>query len=402
MILKSLKSKVSLLLVILTLSFNQTPNILAQGLNKTPDLTKKVGESGEIAEVASIHLPDDYPEKLTQWYNDNMDSRSYVVVDGETHRILAAKDADVSYPIASMSKVAAVYLAYKALDEGTITMDQLIEIPDEIEEFSFNPELSNVGLHGGTKVSVEDLLNGILLASGNDATSALMWHLYGSEQGAVDAIKELLTSWGITNFKFVTTSGAPNKLLPESMWVEGSGKDDENMMSAADVALMSQHLVDDYPQVTDITSAESYIFAKDTDYEATLVNPNLLLPGREYGRKGINGLKSGFTDAAGRNFVATGTENGREIVAVAMGVFDDDIPSYWEIEILLDALDEFPDLYQDENLPTNWKDIQLDEENEVSESSEEETQDEADDGQKYENKRDNPVTNFMKQIFSLF
>ncbi|MBF6978234.1 serine hydrolase [Aerococcaceae bacterium zg-BR22] len=377
-------------------------------VSKVPNLS---GDAPIAAESEPLKMPEDYPQEIVDWFEKNIDSRSYIVIDGETNRVLAHQEGNVPYPIASMSKVAAIYLVYQALKEGRIKLTDNISTPQEIADtMSFNPEMSAMGLHGGVDYTVEELIYGVMLLSGNDATSALMWHLYGSEQEGVKAIRQLLNSWGITNYEFYTTSGIPNKYLPESMWMEGSNESSENQMSAADVALMAQHLVNDFPEVLKVTSAMSYVAKEGTEHEIHMSNPNQLLPdsGSKYAREGITGLKSGMTDAAGKNFVAVGTENGRQIFAVAMGLFDTEEQgwsSYWEIEILLNKLAEFPDLYKNEALPTN-----LPAEPEVPE--EETTQsDELDEDTKAtlreqgisdENRRDNPITNFMKGIFNIF
>lgn len=396
-------------LLLLTLLTN-TLSTHAQ-LSKTPNLS---GDQLSLPTQDPFVLPEDYPEDILEHFNENIDARSFIVVDVETNRVLAEKQGNTRYPIASMSKLAATYLVYQAVEEGRISLTDEIDIPKEIEDYmSFNPEMSAMGLYSDLKYTVEDLLAGVLIMSGNDATSALMWHLYGSEQAGVAAIRELLLSWGITNFEFYTVSGIPNQYIPESWWVEGSNETSENQMTAADVALMAEYLVRDFPEVLDITSAESYTVFEGKDNEFTMYNTNLLLPGATYGRDGIKGLKSGNTDAAGKNFVAYGQENGRNIIAVAMGVFDRadlEISTYWEIEILLNKLADYPDLYQNELLPTNLPDTPQEEVSNNEDSNVTEDLNLDDDiqallesqGISGENRRDNPITNFMRNIFNIF
>lgn len=397
-------------LLLLTLLTN-TLSTYAQ-LSKTPNLS---ADQLSIPTQDPLVLPEDYPQDILEHFNENIDARSFIVVDVETNRVLAEKQGNTRYPIASMSKLAATYLVYQAVEEGRLSLTDEIEIPKEIEDnMSFNPEMSAMGLYSDLKYTVQDLLAGVLLMSGNDATSALMWHLYGSEQAGVAAIRELLLSWGITNFEFYTVSGIPNQYIPESWWIEGSNETSENQMTAADVALMAEYLVRDFPEVLEITSAESYTAFEGKDNEFTMYNTNLLLPGATYGRDGIKGLKSGNTDAAGKNFVAYGQENGRNIIAVVMGVFDRadlEINSYWEIEILLNKLAEYPDLYQNELLPTILPDTTQEEEVSTNEDDSVTEDLNLDDdtqallesqGISGENRRDNPITNFMRNIFNIF
>lgn len=387
------------------LSVGVTASAQVENITKIPNLSKDIQE---ITQYEAIEIPENYPQELLDWYASNIDARSYVVVDTETNKILAQQEANVPYPIGSMSKVMAMYMVYKAIDEGKLALDTKITIPQEIEDyFSFNPEMSAVGLYAGEEYSVEDLIHGVMFLSGNDATSALLWEIYGSEQAAVQAIRVQLTDWGFTNFEFYTVSGIPNLYLPEALWIEGSNENSENKMSAADVALMSQYVVETYPALLDITSKYEYVFAEGTENEQVFYTTNLLLDGQAYGREGITGLKSGMTDAAGRNFVSTSTENGRKVIAVVMGLFDREdgleVTTYWETEILLDALLDYPDLYQLEGLASNKHLTREEREAELAKLSEEKAQAElAEQGIELENRRDSPVTNFMRDLFNIF
>lgn len=251
---------------------------------------------------------------------------------------------------------------------------------------------------GGIAYPVEDLMYAVMLQSANDATSALMWEIYGSEQAAVQAMQDQLTEWGITNAQIYSTSGAPNSEVPESWWMPGSNEMSENTMSAADMALVAQHTIEEYPQILDITTTREYTYMEGTDEEQILFNPNQLLEGGTYGRSGITGLKSGFTDAAGLNFVATGNQADRDFITVAMGTFGEGMSSYWEIEILLDGLLDHPEVI-DLDLPTNLK-AQEPAEELVEEAAQEDPATE--DSTPIENNRDNAITNFMRDIFGVF
>ena len=270
-----------------------------------------------------------------------------------------------------------------------------------------NPDMSAVGLLAGEKYSVEDLIHGVMFLSGNDATSALLWEIYGTEQAAVQAIREQLTDWGFSDFEFYTVSGIPNLYLPETFWMTGSNESSENKMSAADVALMSQYVVKEFPHLLEVTSKNEYTFAAGTDLEQVFYTSNQLLEGQAYGRPGITGLKSGMTDAAGRNFVSTSTENGREVITVVMGLFPREdgleVTTYWETEILLDALADYPDLYTLEGLTSNKHLTRVEREAELAKLAEEAAKAEmAEEGIELDNRRNSPVTNFMRDLFNVF
>lgn len=382
-----------------------------KNLSKLPNLSQDVEKAKKYP---SIPMPDSYPKDLVQLFDEQVDARSYVVVDSQTNRILAQRQANVPYPIASMSKIIPTYLVFKAIDEGKLTLETEIEAPKEITDvLSNNYELSSANLIGGQKYSVKDLLYGVIMMSGNDATSVLMWHLYGSEQGGVEAIKDQLDEWGITDYRFFTNSGLPNSFLPEEWWAPGSSANDENQMSAQDVALVAQHVSEDYPEILQIASTIEYLFKADTEFEQVFYTTNLLLTGQSEERQGITGLKSGSTDAAGNNFVATGTEEGRELVTVAMGVFpnaDGSVTTpYADINHLLNGLATHPDLYQDEKLPTNKKPSLAERQAEeasiqasINESIVEAAKKDETPGEEvkeFENRRDNPITDFLGQFF---
>lgn len=382
-----------------------TVSAQVEDIKKVPNLSQDIQE---LIPFEPIKMPEGYPQELLDWYDSNIDARSFVAIDVETNKILAERQGNVPYPIASMSKVISMYMVYKAIDEGKLAMDTMVTIPQEIEDhMSFNPEMSSVGLNAGEQYSVEDLIHGVMMVSGNDATSALLWEIYGSEAEAVQAIRKQLTDWGMTNFEFYTVSGIPNAYLPEDWWIEGSNESSENKMSAADVALMAQYTVTEFPQILDVTSKYEYTFAKGTDFEQVMGTTNLLLDGMPYGREGITGLKSGMTDAAGRNFVATTTENGRPIITVVMGLFERedglDVNTYWETEILLDGLLNHENLHEMEGLASNMHPTREEREAELAKLTEEEIQAEmAEEGIELENRRDSPVTNFMRNLFNVF
>lgn len=250
--------------------------------------------------------------------------RSYFVLDRDSGQVLLEKNSDIAYPIASLSKVASMYMVLQALANNTISYDSKITVADEIvDEISSKLELSNVGLKKNVEYSIKDLMYGVMLKSGNDATSALLWHLYGSEQKAVGAIEKQLHQLGLTSAEFYTVSGAPNAFLPTSMWKEDSDEASENKMSAADLAYLSKKIVDNYPEFLEITKTNLYTLTNG-DEEQEIENTSELLPGKEYGRANVVGLKSGFTDAARRCFITVSKENNHNIIVVVLGVFDED------------------------------------------------------------------------------
>lgn len=396
------------LCLISLLSMIFTGPVVAQveNLSKIPNLDLDINQAKDYTPIV---MPDDYPEELTSFFDNSTESRSFVVVDVETNRILAQRGANIPYPIASMTKILTAYLVYKAIDEGKLTLKTEVEAPADLTKvLSENYELSATPLVAGEKYTVNELLHALIMMSGNDAASLLMREIYGSESAATQAMIDQLTTWGFIDFSLYTTSGVPNEYLPEDWRMSGSAASNENVMSAQDLALMAQYIIKEYPEILDISSKDQYEFKKDSPYAQIFYTTNSFLPGKSLERDGITGLKSGSTQKAGDCFVATGKENGREIIAVSMGIFtreDGTISSpYNDLDLILDALKENPDLYKNDKLPTNLL-PSLEERQAIEASKEAEAAAANEDGQDeskettLENKRDNPITNFIGKLF---
>ncbi|MGF3072590.1 D-alanyl-D-alanine carboxypeptidase family protein [Facklamia sp. P12945] len=387
--------------------FNQAISAQVENLSKLPDLSRDINKAKEYKTVV---MPDDYPEELTSFFDSSISSRSFIVVDVETNRILAQRGSNIPYPIASTTKILTAYLTYKAIEDGKIKITSEIEAPSDLTQaLSDNPELTSTPLIAGQKYTVDDLLHALIMRSGNDAASLLMREIYGSETAAVQAMIDQLNNWGFVDFDLYTTSGVPNEFIPEDWRMAGSLASNENAMSAQDLALMTQNVIKEFPEILNISSAKTYVFQEDGDFSQVFNTPNPLLPGQSLGREGINGLKSGLTDGAGDSFVATGKENGREIIALSMGNFIQEdgsySSSYDQLTLILDALAEHPDLYQNENLPLNQvTQSKVEEElNETSIDGEEDNESQTEQEKNtLENRRDNPITNFIKRIFDNF
>ena len=255
-----------------------------------------------------------------------------IVVEANTGQILYAKDATTADGIASITKILTAYLVYEAIAEGTLSLDTQVAISDYAYNLTLNSEASNVPLEARS-YTVEQLLNASLVASANSAAIALAEHIGGSEPAFVDMMKAKVEEWGITDATIVNASGLNNSMLGENIYPDSSS-DDENLMSAKDVAIIAQHLIQDYPQVLQITSQTTYNFA-GTD----ITTWNYMLAGYPYYREGITGLKTGTTALAGPSFVATSTENGIPVIAVILNADNADSDSYARFSATYNLLD---------------------------------------------------------------
>ena len=244
-----------------------------------------------------------------------------IAVEATSGKILYEKDATQPVEIASISKLLTVYLVYEALEQGKITLSTPVEISDYPYQLTTNSEASNVPMEA-RNYTVEELLEATLVSSANSAAIALAEKIAGSEKGFVDMMKAKLLEWGIQDATLVNTTGLNNESLGNNIY-PGSKKDDENKMSAYDVAVVARNLILKYPQVLEITKKPSSTFAG-----MTIHSTNSMLDGMPAYRGGIDGLKTGTTDKAGASFVGTTVEKGMRIITVVLNADNQDTNPY--------------------------------------------------------------------------
>lgn len=242
----------------------------------------------------------------------NVAAKHAIAIESTTGKVLYEKDATTSDGVASMTKILTAYMVYKAIDQGKITWDTEVDISDYPFNLTVDSEVSNVPLDS-RKYTVKQLLDATLISSANSAAIALAEKISGTESAFVDTMKAQLKKWGITDAKLYNASGLNNKYLGDNRY-PGSKPDDENTMSALDVAIIADHLIKDYPQVLDITKQGEVDFEGDNK----LTTHNYMLEGQDNYREGVDGLKTGTTELAGASFVAHSNENGMSLITVVM------------------------------------------------------------------------------------
>ena len=244
-----------------------------------------------------------------------------IAVEVNSGKILYEKDATQPVEIASISKILTVYLVYEALEQGKISLSTPVEISDYPYQLTTNSEASNVPMEA-RNYTVEELLEATLVSSANSAAIALAEKIAGSEKDFVDMMKAKLLEWGIQDATLVNTTGLNNETLGANIY-PGSKKDDENKLSAYDVAIVARNLILKYPQVLEITKKPSSTFAG-----MTINSTNYMLEGMPAYRGGVDGLKTGTTDKAGASFVGTTVEKGMRIITVVLNADNQDTNPY--------------------------------------------------------------------------
>ena len=237
-----------------------------------------------------------------------------IAVDVPSGKILYEQDAQTPAPVGSITTLLTVYLVYEAIEEGKLSLNSVVDIGDYPYSLT-GTVVSNVSLEARS-YTVKELLEAALIASANSATIALAEKVAGSEPAFVDKMKAKLTEWGITDAKLVNATGLNNSFLGEERYL-GSSENDENQLSAMDVAIVARRLLVDFPQVLDITSQYDFNF-HGTFYSST----NQMLKAGTYARSGVDGLKTGASETGGVSFVASFREKKMQIVTVVLNAND--------------------------------------------------------------------------------
>lgn len=215
-----------------------------------------------------------------------------VIIDGKTTRVLAAQNAHTRLPMASTTKIMTALVALE-----TSKLNELVTVPKE----AYGKEGSSIYLNLGEKLTMEDLLYGLMLASGNDAAVSIAMHLGGSVEGFAEMMNQRAAALGCTNTHFVTPNGL---------------HDAEHYSSAYDMALIASAAMKN-PTFRTIVNTK-YKQTSSGDIVRTFKNKNKLL----WQYEGGNGIKTGFTKASGRCLVFSAERDGKTIVGAVLNAPD--------------------------------------------------------------------------------
>lgn len=217
------------------------------------------------------------------------------VLDFNSGTVLMAKDADQPLPPASMSKLMTLYMAFEAIENGILDLDQLLPVSAAAQEYGG----STLFLKAGERVRVEDLLRGIIVLSGNDACVVIAEALAGTENKFARQMTMRAQQLGMTNSTFTNSNGWPKA---------------GHRMSMRDLGLIASKLIKDYPQYYPMFAQEEFLF--DQSESANRLNRNPLL---SLGI-GADGLKTGHTQEAGYGLVGSAKQGDRRIIFVLSGL----------------------------------------------------------------------------------
>jgi D-alanyl-D-alanine carboxypeptidase (penicillin-binding protein 5/6) len=224
-----------------------------------------------------------------------LDATSYYLVDFDSGRVLAENNPDDRVEPASITKLMTAYLVDKAIADGDVTLDEMVTISEK----AWRMQGSKMFVEVGKQVPVSDLLKGLIIQSGNDASVALAEHLAGSESAFAGYMNHQAKLLGMDNTNYVNATGWP---------------DENHYSSARDIAILTRTIIDEFP--------ESYSYYKEREYTFNKIrqfNRNRLL----WRDDSVDGVKTGHTEAAGFCLVASAQREEMRLISVVLGAGSD-------------------------------------------------------------------------------
>lgn len=222
-------------------------------------------------------------------------ARAYVLLDFDSLRVLAQYHADERMEPASLTKLMTAYAVFKELAAGKIKLtDQAT-----ISEKAWRTGGSRMFVKVNTRVSLEDLLKGMIIQSGNDASVALAEHVAGTEESFATLMNQHAQALGMSNSHFTNSTGLP---------------DPELYITAHDIALLARALISEFPDYYAWYSIKEFSYNNITQF-----NRNLLL----WRDQGVDGVKTGHTESAGYCLVASALRDGMRLISVVLGTKDE-------------------------------------------------------------------------------
>jgi serine-type D-Ala-D-Ala carboxypeptidase (penicillin-binding protein 5/6) len=215
-----------------------------------------------------------------------------LVVDDGTGMVLLDKNSHTPIPPASMSKLMTLYMLFEAIRDGRVSNDTEFLVTPHAQSM----EGSRMFVEAGTKVRVADLIQGIIVQSGNDACVVVAEGLAGSEPTFAEQMTKRGQELGMTQSRFANASGLP---------------DPDHVMSARDLVILARRIIDDFP--------EEYKFFSETEYTWNGIKQHNRNPLLELGL-GVDGLKTGHTAEAGYGLVGSAQQNGQRVLFMVGGL----------------------------------------------------------------------------------
>lgn len=221
----------------------------------------------------------------------NLSATGFIMMDATSGRILTEKNSDQRMPPASLTKLMTMYIVSAALKSGQIKLDDKVLISKK----AWQSEGSRMFVKVGSEVPIRDLIQGVVVASGNDAAVALAEHIAGTEEGFAELMNQQAKILGMNNSHFVDSTGLPNE---------------QHYSTAHDLAILTQAYIKNFPEEYSLYSEKWYTYNNIRQ-----PNRNRLLWRYQY----ADGLKTGHTKEAGYCLVGSAKKDGMRLITVVLG-----------------------------------------------------------------------------------
>ncbi len=271
--------------------------------------------------AAAVALPMAPPPELA--------AKAWLLLDVQSGQVLAEKNADKRIEPASLTKLMSAYLDFAAIRAGRLKLSDTVPV----SEHAWKAEGSRMFIEPNKPVTVDELLRGMIVQSGNDATIALAERVGGSEAGFVQMMNQQAQRLGMTGSHFVNATGLP---------------DPQHYTTARDLARLAAAIVRDFPEFYPLYSIKAYRYNNITQ-----PNRNRLL----WSDPSVDGMKTGHTESAGYCLIASGKRDNRRLLSVVLGTAADSVRAM-ESQRLLNYGFQFYDtvkLYAKNQAVTNLK-----------------------------------------------
>lgn len=237
--------------------------------------------------------------------------KSGILIEANSGKIIYQKEKDMKLSIASLTKMVGQIIILEEIESGNIKWDDTITVSHNASSMGG----SQIYLEDGEKISVEDLMKGISVASGNDAIVAMAEYISGSEEKFVKRMNNIAKKLKLKNTHFVNCTGLD---------------EDKHYSSSYDVALVARELVVNHPEIIRFSSIYEDYLRNNTDRKFWLVNTNKLINFYD----GADGLKTGHTDNAGYCLAATAIRGNLRLIGVVLGENDSKVRNKEVMELL--------------------------------------------------------------------
>lgn len=225
-----------------------------------------------------------------------LDARAYLLIDVNSGEILATKKAAEQMEPASLTKLMTAYIVFSELRAATIRLDEQVLISEK----AWRMDGSKMFIEVGSRVSIEELLKGMIIQSGNDASIALAEHIAGSEEAFATLMNNYAQTLAMHNSYFVNATGMPHK---------------DHRTTAEDLARLAAALINEFPDYYAWYSERKYTYNGITQY-----NRNKLLWRDKY----VDGMKTGHTDSAGYCLIASAKRDNMRLLSIVLGTRSED------------------------------------------------------------------------------